>query len=108
VQENHLLSIRLQNDKAKWLSKRRGKPRRASLVSQPGLLGLTCNASCHLHLHKQVTTQAYARMVAHSSLNCFSLAGTFHFSITKDASVLPYRARAGTLLSTETLIAGGW
>lgn len=32
--------------------------------------------------------QPAARMVAHPSLNCSSLAGTFHFSTTKDASVL--------------------
>lgn len=48
----------------------------------------------------EVRQRPAARMVAHPSLNCSSLAGAFCFSTTKDASVLPWRVRADCLLNT--------
>lgn len=41
--------------------------------------------------------QPAARMVAHPSLNCSSLARAFHLSTTKDASVLSWRVKADPL-----------
>lgn len=49
----------------------------------PAALPVVCTRS-----GPEVRQRPAAGMVAHPSLNCSSLAGTFHFSTTKDASVL--------------------
>lgn len=55
--------------------------------------------ACHLHLNSRSGHEAGCKDGGHPSLNCFSLAGTFYFSTTKDDSVLPWRVKVDPLLS---------
>lgn len=66
----------------------------------PAALPVVCTRS-----GLEVRWRPTARMVAHPSLNCSSLAGAFHFSTTKDASVL--RGRGRTLFRTPVFLLVG-